>query len=335
MNPFKTPGAFSWSELNAADPAAAADFYSRVFGWDREAMQLPGMPPYTVIKAAGAALGGIGPLLPGQRTGWKSYVTVSDLDACLARVTAGGGKVCAPPVDVPTVGRMALIEDPQGGTLSAIQYHAQPAATPTLYCFAPSHHSRRVLAVAHSLGVTLKTEHRDLSKGEHRTADILAMNPNGWLPILVDGDVTLFESNAIMQYLADQYGPTSLYPEIPGRRGLVNQWLSWQMCHFGPATGPFVYERLVKGLLGQGVPDEARLDKVAVDFLKHATVLDGALQRRTYVCGDDVTLADFAIASNLMYAEMIRIPWDAFAALRAWYGRVTALDAWVRTAPAR
>ena len=72
-----------------------------------------------------------------------------------------------------------------------------------LYFFAPSHHSRRVLAVINTLGLQVDLDHRDLTKGEHLTPEIKALNPNGFLPILVDGDFALFESNAIMQYLAD------------------------------------------------------------------------------------------------------------------------------------
>lgn len=124
MDPFQTPGAFSWCELMSTDPGAAGQFYSKLFGWQTETMDM-GMP-YTVVKVGDAAIGGIMGMPPGAPAGmpptWVPYVTVADVDALVKEVEKLGGKVQMPPTDIPTVGRFAVISDPQGATLNVITY---------------------------------------------------------------------------------------------------------------------------------------------------------------------------------------------------------------------
>lgn len=127
MDVYKTHGAFSWSELMTPDPASASAFYAALFGWTVEAMDM-GTGPYHVLKAGGEAVGGIMSMPPGSRDmppAWGCYVTVDDVDATLARCTAMGGRVVVPPMEVPQVGRMAVIQDPQGAMLSIITYAPQ------------------------------------------------------------------------------------------------------------------------------------------------------------------------------------------------------------------
>jgi hypothetical protein len=126
MDVYKTHGAFSWSELMTGDPAAAAAFYGPLFGWRVETVDMGG-GPYHLLKVGETAIGGImktpaeaGPMPPA----WGCYVTVEQVDATVARVTALGGKVVVPAMDIPGVGRMAVIADPQGATVSVMQYSA-------------------------------------------------------------------------------------------------------------------------------------------------------------------------------------------------------------------
>jgi predicted enzyme related to lactoylglutathione lyase len=120
---YKTPGAFSWSELMASDPDAAAAFYGQLFGWTFEKMDM-GIP-YQVIKAGGTSVGGIMGKPPGGEAMppmWGCYVTVADADATARRCTELGGKVIMGPQDIPTVGRFVVLQDPQGAVVSAIAY---------------------------------------------------------------------------------------------------------------------------------------------------------------------------------------------------------------------
>lgn len=125
MDPFKTPGAVSWTELTTPDPAAAQAFYGALFGWKFDAMPMP-EGTYHVIKVGDAdAIGGIlatPPQAKGMPPTWGSYVTVADCDATAAQCKALGGKVCLEPMDIPGVGRFAMLQDPQGATLFVIAY---------------------------------------------------------------------------------------------------------------------------------------------------------------------------------------------------------------------
>ena len=124
MEPFKTHGAFSWNELMTSDAQAATAFYGALFGWKFDSMDM-GQGSYSVIKVANAGIGGImktppsaGPMPPS----WCGYVTVDDIDEIARRCVSLGGKVLMPPTDIPTVGRFAVLQDPQGAVLNAITY---------------------------------------------------------------------------------------------------------------------------------------------------------------------------------------------------------------------
>jgi uncharacterized protein len=121
---YKTQGAFSWNELTTNDPAAAAEFYGGLLGWAVETMDMGG-GPYRVVKVGDTAVGGImsvPPDAPPMPPHWGCYVTVQDLAATLARCSALGGKVIVPAMEIPHVGRMAVIQDPQGALLNLMQY---------------------------------------------------------------------------------------------------------------------------------------------------------------------------------------------------------------------
>ena len=129
MDPFKTVGAVSWTELTTPDPAAAQSFYGALFGWRFEAMPMP-EGSYHVIKVSDTdAIGGImatPPQAQGMQPAWGSYVTVADCDASAAKCTSLGGKVCVGPMDIPNIGRFAMLQDPQGATLFVIAYKPGP-----------------------------------------------------------------------------------------------------------------------------------------------------------------------------------------------------------------
>ena len=124
--PFQTHGAFSWHELMARDADAVLPFYTTLFGWTIEAEAMPD-GPYHVIKAAGDAVGGVMTMPPhlaqsGMPPAWGCYVTVNDVDATAAQAASLGGKVVHGPVDIPGVGRFAVIVDPQGAAVSVMTY---------------------------------------------------------------------------------------------------------------------------------------------------------------------------------------------------------------------
>jgi hypothetical protein len=123
-NPFQQPGAFSWCELITSDPEGAKEFYSQLLGWSLNDGPIQGMP-YTVIKAGDQEVGGLmemAPNAPPMPPAWGVYITVEDVDAAAEKAKALGGRVLMPPTNIETVGRFALIQDPQGATFYVITY---------------------------------------------------------------------------------------------------------------------------------------------------------------------------------------------------------------------
>ena len=121
---YKTHGAFSWHELMTTDPEAAKQFYSEVFGWGMQDYPMEDMN-YTVVKIGEEGIGGIMGIPPeaaGTPPNWGTYITVDNVDETVEKVTALNGKVLSPPRDIPDVGRMAIIQDPQGAVLMVMKY---------------------------------------------------------------------------------------------------------------------------------------------------------------------------------------------------------------------
>jgi glutathione S-transferase len=206
-------------------------------------------------------------------------------------------------------------------------------ATMKLYGFPPSPNTWKVRAVAAQIGVPMEFELVDLTKP--RMPAYLALNPTGRTPTLVDGDFVLWESNAIMQYLASR-AANSLWPDDPRARADIARWQSWQLMHWSKeACQPLTFQRLVKKILNLGAPDEAEVAKGTESFHREAQMLDAHLSKHSYLVGDNLTLADFAVAAPLFYSKEAELPVAPYTHVRDWFARVSTLPAWRDTAPAR
>jgi len=202
-----------------------------------------------------------------------------------------------------------------------------------LYGFPPSPNTWKVRAVAAHIGLPLELEIVDLSKGRQRTPEYLALNPTGRTPTLIDGDLTLWESTAIMHYLANQK-PNSLFPSNARIRADIMRWQSWQLQHWSKeACEPLTFQRLVKKFLNLGPPDAAIVEKGTECFHREARVLDAHLAKQPYLTGSELTLADISVAASLAYNKEAAMPLEPYGHIRDWFGRVTALPAWRQTAP--
>jgi len=149
---------------------------------------------------------------------------------------------------------------------------------------------------------------------------------------LVDGDFTLWESTAIMQYLTSAT-TNALWPNDARQRADIMRWQSWGLAHWGAACAPLTFERFVKKVTNQGPPDAAVIAKALDAFHREARVLDAHLAKQSYLVGDDLTLADLSIAAPLVYAQQADMPLAQYAHARDWFGRVAALPAWREAAP--
>ena len=120
-----------------------------------------------------------------------------------------------------------------------------------LHTFVGSPNGRKVEAVINHLDLTVEIDYRDIFEGGLGAPDYLALNPNAMAPTLVDGSFVLWESTAIMQYLADKVGGEALFPRDPRRRADIVRWQCWELAHFNRAFGTIVLEVLVNPNLGQ------------------------------------------------------------------------------------
>ncbi len=192
-----------------------------------------------------------------------------------------------------------------------------------LYYFPWSPNCQKVVALAQELGVPLELQLVDVFKGESRTAEMLAKNPNGKVPVLEDGDFVLWESNAMLSYLAAKAQRTDLLPTGVRERAEVDRWLAWHNAHFSPAVGKVAFERIVKKLARLGAPDEAMVQRGTEEFASAARLLDEWLSHREYLCGA-LTIADFAVISYAVRAEDCGLVVAPYRNLVAWRDRMVA-----------
>jgi glutathione S-transferase len=199
-----------------------------------------------------------------------------------------------------------------------------------LYQFPFSPNCQKVVALAHEVGIKLDLATVDLFKGEARSPELLAKNPNGKLPILEDGEFVLWESNAMLGYIAAKADRSDLAPSAPRERADVDRWLSWGTAHFAAAIRMVAFERIVKKLGNLGAPDEALVRKGSDDFAVVAKVFEQALGTRDYVCGR-LSIADFALSPYAALTESCGLDFGPYPRASAWLKRMTARESVRRT----
>ena len=185
---------------------------------------------------------------------------------------------------------------------------------------------RKVCAIAKYLESPVEYAYLDLGRGEHKTPHYLALNPNGKVPTLVDGSRTLWEADAIMCHLAAR-SDSDLWPQ-DARQIEVIRWFSWNMQHFTAHAGTLYFEHIVKARFGIGDPDPIEVEHATKEWRRYAAVLEQHLHDRQWLAGEAITVADFAVAVALPYAEPARIPLHDFPAIARWHDRLNELDAW-------
>lgn len=201
-----------------------------------------------------------------------------------------------------------------------------------LFVFPPSPRAFKVMAIANHLGLEPVIRFVDLPGGAQRAPEFAALNPNMRMPALRHGDYTLWESNAILQYLASLKPESGLLPQDERARLDVTRWQFWDLAHWDSACAVYLFENIVKpAVLKMGGPDAAAIEKAKPNFERAAEVLNGQLKGRRYVTGDRLTLADFALGAPLNYVAEARIPIDPYPEIRRWFSELSALSAWRTT----
>ncbi|WNG62159.1 glutathione S-transferase family protein [Archangium gephyra] len=187
-------------------------------------------------------------------------------------------------------------------------------------------------AVVHELGLPVTLVTVDMMKGEHKSPEFLAKNPNGKVPTLVDDDgFCVWESNAILCYLAAKKPESGLLPADARGMAQVQQWLQWQATTFSLSTGEVMSETVYAKFFNRA-KDEAKyaagLEKVRRDL----ALLEKTLTGREFLCGK-LTLADFSIVSGLFLRTPMGVDLEAFPNVKAWVNRMESRESVRKSLP--
>jgi glutathione S-transferase len=193
-----------------------------------------------------------------------------------------------------------------------------------------SPHSRKVEAVVLHLGLDVEIQEHDLFAGDLRKSAYLEINPTGRVPTLEDGKFVLWESIAIMQYLAERAGNQQLLPRDPRARADVLRWQSWDLAHFSRPFSALAFETVAKPRRGLHT-DGAAVERAQADLARSAPVLDAYVADRRYLVGEDVTLADYSLLMFEGYRSLVPFDWSAYTHLNTYLDRMSQLEPWIRS----
>ena len=198
-----------------------------------------------------------------------------------------------------------------------------------LYLFPPSSRSLAIVAVRNHLGIDCELRPIDLSRGDQRAPEYVALNLNRKVPTLEDDGFVLWESNAILFYLASKRPESGLWPTDLRAQADVVRWLAWESAHWdAESCGMVAFEKTSKSVLGLGPPDVAFIARGEQNFARFAAVLDQHLQGNTWLVGNRLTIADFSIAALVPTARRLALPVEGFSNLVRWYEALAELPAW-------
>jgi glutathione S-transferase len=174
--------------------------------------------------------------------------------------------------------------------------------------FAETMNSYKTCAVARYLDLDVEFRRVDLRKGEQRSPEFLAINLNGKAPALVDGERKLWESNAIICYLAMKAN-SDIWPRDERQVEIV-KWFNWSADHFSRFAGQLYFENIIRAEFGIGQPDPDAVKEATGYVRRYAAILNDHLAGRRYLLDDQLTVADFVVATTLPYASRAGIPVD-------------------------
>ena len=185
--------------------------------------------------------------------------------------------------------------------------------------------SRRIQAFVAVHKIPVESILVDLSAGAHKAPDYLAVHPGGRVPALVDGDLKLWESLAILEYLAHEFATDALGAN-PRERVLVTQWSAWTLDHGGRAVALLNRALGLKRLFGQTPDSEETARCIAALDLELAFAKEN--MSGLFLAGDSPTVADFMLAGALESASSLS-GYDLGACpMGAWYASLAALPEW-------
>jgi glutathione S-transferase len=191
-----------------------------------------------------------------------------------------------------------------------------------LYTFHLSTNGRKVHMALEEAKAAYEISAVNLMKGEQKSPDYLKLNPNGKVPTIVDDGVVMWESIAILLYLAEKFPAGNLLPSAPAQRAQAFQWLVWQPTTFSAPVSP-LFRQL--RFTPEGQRDQKVIDQSRAEVTKNAEMLADGLQGRDYLAGT-FSIADIALQPYLYVLADLGIPLPS--AVDAYQKRLAARPSW-------
>ena len=184
--------------------------------------------------------------------------------------------------------------------------------------------ANKVRMAANVLGLEYEYIQINIREGENRTKEYLAMHPAGKVPVIDDDGFILFESDAIIKYLAVSEA-SLFYPEDIKQRALIDQWLDFVSIHVSAAMGRVVFNRVFASFAK--VPADERSLKDGIKFLgRFLPVIDQQLSQTKYLAQDQFSLADIALVATIDPAEVADIDMSSYKNIVKWRSELKGKD---------
>lgn len=176
--------------------------------------------------------------------------------------------------------------------------------------------SNKIRFVANFLGLEYEYKRISLRDGEHRTPEFLRINPVGKIPVMDDDGFVLFESDAIMRYLAGKK-KSSVYPADVKPRAVVDQWISFITIHIGGSLSKVLFNRVFAPFAK--VERDPRSEQDGLNFLeRYLPIIEKQLGKNKYIAGSELSLADFDLLANLDPAEVAGVSLEKYPNIIQW-----------------
>jgi glutathione S-transferase len=188
--------------------------------------------------------------------------------------------------------------------------------------------AKRSIWLMEELGLPYEVIRLNMSEKEHKGEQYLALNPNGKVPALVDGEFTIWESSAINVYLAEKHAPEMLGTGAE-ERGLIAQWSYWNLTELYRSIEPLAMQQWMK------TPDTEETKNAPEQIKASLAILDKALEGKEYLVANRFTVADIAVGSSADLCGWLQIDTTPYANFTAWMARIQDRPAYKKiTAPA-
>lgn len=191
------------------------------------------------------------------------------------------------------------------------------------FYYMPGPNPMKVALFLEEAGLEYEVVPVQIMKGEQHTPEFRAINPNGKLPAIVDDGVTVFDSNAILLYLAEKSG-RFLCADTPQARGEMLSWLMFAASGLSPFCGQAIHFKEYAP-----EPIEYAINRYVFEAERHMKIVDGRLATRQWILGDTYTIVDMCVFgwARLMPRVLGKETWERLPHLKRWFEQITARPA--------